>query len=86
MTVSGSTLRANYSFSDFALLELSASPPDSYNVFYAGWSAIDTPADSVVAVHHPSGDIKKISFDYDQVTSTSYLGTTPGNGSHWRVP
>ncbi len=86
MTVSGTTLRASNGFSDFALVELSEQPPDSYNVFYAGWNAFDTAADSCVAIHHPSGDIKKISFNSDALTATSYLGTSiPGDNSHWRV-
>ena len=84
MSVSGSTLRATSTYSDFALLELSEQPPDSYNVYYGGWSAVDTAASSVVGIHHPEGDIKKISFDYDPVTSTEYLGTTPGV-THWRI-
>ncbi|UCD64189.1 MAG: trypsin-like peptidase domain-containing protein [Candidatus Zixiibacteriota bacterium] len=83
MTVQGTTLLAFYNYSDFALLELSEAPPDSYNVYYAGWSAVDTAADSAVAIHHPSGDIKKISFDFDPLTSTDYF-TTSGE-SHWRV-
>ncbi|MDF1544988.1 MAG: trypsin-like peptidase domain-containing protein [bacterium] len=86
MTVQGTTLRASASYSDFGLLELSEQPPDSYNVHYAGWNAVDTAADSCVAIHHPSGDIKKISFNYDAVTATTYLGTSvPGDNSHWRV-
>ncbi len=85
MTVSGSSLKANSSFSDFALLELSEAPPDSYEVFFAGWSAIDTAASSAVGIHHPKGDIKKISFENDPLASTSYL-QPPGTGdSHWRV-
>ncbi len=84
MTVSGSIRRANYANSDFALLELLEQPPDSYNVYYAGWSAINEPAPSgVVGIHHPSGDIKKISFDYDAVVSANYGGST--GGTHWRV-
>ncbi|MBD3332877.1 hypothetical protein GF356_08500 [candidate division GN15 bacterium] len=85
MSVSGSTLRASNSYSDFALLELSAQPPDSYSVFYGGWSAMDVASQQTTAIHHPSGDIKKISFDYDSLTSANYLGS-PGSGeSHWRV-
>jgi hypothetical protein len=85
MTVSGSTLKATYTYSDFALLQLSSAPPDSYEVFYAGWSAVDTAASNATCIHHPRGDIKKISFEYDPLTSTSYLGG-PGTGdSHWRV-
>ncbi|MEW5924002.1 MAG: dockerin type I domain-containing protein, partial [Candidatus Zixiibacteriota bacterium] len=83
MTVSGSTLLANYSGSDFALLMLDESPPDSYYVYYAGWSNINIASQSSTGIHHPSGDIKKISFDYDSVTSANYL-TTSGT-THWRI-
>ena len=84
MTVQGSSLMASYSTSDFGLLLLTEQPPDSYNVYYNGWSAENVPGDSSVGIHHPSGDIKKISFDYDFVTATSWLGTAPGT-THWRV-
>ena len=83
MTVQGSTLRANFWYSDFALLELTEQPPDSYEVYYAGWSATDVAAQSSVGIHHPSGDIKKISFDYDPAISANYGGSS--GGSHWRV-
>jgi len=82
-TVSGSTLMANWSNSDFALLRLSATPPPEYNIYYNGWSAEDVPSTSSTAIHHPSGDIKKISFDYDPVTSTDYLATS--GDTHWRI-
>ena len=83
MTVSGTTLRASNSYSDFALVELSATPPDDYEVYYSGWSNIDTPSPQSVGIHHPSGDIKKISFDYEPVTSTNYLAST--GVTHWRI-
>ena len=83
MTVSGSTLRATNSYSDFALLELTEMPPDSYSVYYAGWSNINSPSTSSVCIHHPSGDIKKITFDYDPPTSANYGGSS--GGSHWRI-
>ena len=60
MTVSGTTLRASNSYSDFALVELSTTPPDEYEIYYSGWSNIDTPSPQSVGIHHPSGDIKKI--------------------------
>jgi len=83
MTVQGSIKRANYAYSDFALLELLETPPDSYSVYYSGWSAVNEAAQSSVGIHHPSGDIKKISFDYDPVVSANY--GTSGEPSHWRV-
>ncbi len=83
-TVQGSDLRATYYNSDFALLELEEQPPDSYQVYFSGWSAEDIAPQSSVCIHHPSGDIKKISFDYDSATATNYLGTSAGT-SHWRI-
>ena len=35
--------------SDFALLELSRKPPESFGVYYAGWSAESTPPQSSMA-------------------------------------
>ncbi len=82
-TISGATVRAKNSASDFELVELSSNPPSSYNVYYAGWSNVNTAPDSSVGVHHPSGDIKKISFDYDAAVSDTWTAT-PSN-SHWKV-
>lgn len=83
MTTSGSVLRATHSYSDFALVEMLEAPPESYDVYFAGWSNINTPSDSTVAIHHPSGDVKKISFNNDPVVSTNYY-TTSGT-THWMV-
>lgn len=82
-TIQYTTLRAFGSASDFALVELSEVPPAEYGVYYAGWSRVDEPHDWSVGIHHPSGDIKKISFDHDPVTSSSW-GSGPAN-THWRV-
>ncbi|GHU72118.1 hypothetical protein FACS189413_14720 [Bacteroidia bacterium] len=50
---------------DFALLELLTPVPPHYNISYAGWSPSIFSADSnpagIVGIHHPRGDIKKIS-------------------------
>ncbi|MBU2625870.1 MAG: thrombospondin type 3 repeat-containing protein [candidate division Zixibacteria bacterium] len=82
-TVQGSTLLAHYSTSDFALLRLTETPPSGYDVHYAGWSRVDVASPTTVGIHHPSGDIKKISFNYDAVTSTNYLSSS--GTSHWRI-
>ena len=70
MTVSGSSLLDNSSTSDFALLLLNETPPESYNVHYAGWDVSGSIPNTPVGIHHPSGDIKKISFDYDNASSS----------------
>ncbi|MFM9985031.1 MAG: trypsin-like serine peptidase, partial [Flavobacteriales bacterium] len=66
-SISGSTLKANNAYSDFALLLLDETPPANFDVEYAGWDATDSESavSSAVCIHHPSGDIKKISFEED---------------------
>ncbi|MGB5105623.1 MAG: trypsin-like peptidase domain-containing protein, partial [Candidatus Zixiibacteriota bacterium] len=86
MTVQGSTLKASSSASDFGLLLLNEAPPDSYKVCFNGWNNLNVNSDSAVGIHHPSGDIKKISFDWDFYESTDYLGSTVNSSlSHWRI-
>ena len=80
-TVSGASLLANGTVSDYALLQLNTPPPGSYNVYYSGWNKSDQPASSVVAIHHPVGDIKKISFSTEPV-----IPDTLDNIISWRVP
>ena len=75
-TVQGSTLMGNSSGSDFGLLRLTETIPELYNVNYAGWDATGNVPAIPVGIHHPSGDIKKISFDYDNAQTS---------GSYWRV-
>ena len=54
---------ALWRYSDFAILELEERIPESYNVFLSGWSADeDMKPVNPVGIHHPSADIKKISF------------------------
>lgn len=56
---------------------------NSFNAYWNGWDANNTTSNSGCSMHHPSGDIKKIS------TYTSNLNTSGWNGngvqSHWRV-
>lgn len=84
--VSGSTLLASCSSSDFALLELSQEVPLEYNPYYAGWSAVNTAPTSAVGIHHPSGDIKKWSYDGDASVSSEWGGWgNSGTNTHWEV-
>ena len=82
-SVSGAEYIAGFETSDFALLELSLPPPPDYEVWMSGWSALKEPANSVVAIHHPKGDVKKISFDSSPVISGDGLSNTPD--THWIV-
>ena len=83
-SIVGSFHRAHESLgSDFQLVELSITPPDSFNVFYAGWSAENIAPLASTVIHHPSGDVKKITKDFEAAVSTYY--DTPAPEHHWRI-
>ncbi len=83
----GATVVSNDDPSDFALLRLLESPYDlspQIQVYFNGWDK-QTPSGSSVGIHHPSGDIKKISTDNDSPSSSGNVwhvhwdSTTNGN-------
>ena len=82
----GAILRASSSRSDFCLVELDDPVHPDANVFFAGWDRSGSPTTSACAVHHPAIAEKRISFDFDPVTITTYFGeNSPGDGTHLRV-
>ncbi|MBE7172850.1 MAG: trypsin-like peptidase domain-containing protein [Williamsia sp.] len=78
----GCTLRANSAATDFALLELNTTPPVNSNFWYAGWNRSNAAPNSAVSIHHPKGDLMKISVDSDPLVTVSWLG---GAVNHWRA-
>jgi len=80
----GMKLIATYAQSDFALLEITEKIPDSYNVYLAGWDISSAAPANVFGVHHPSGDVKKISF-YNGTTVASSWTEFPKK-LHWSIP
>ncbi len=72
---------SNFQGSDFLLVEVEDAIPTSWPVYFAGWDASGSGSGEGVGIHHPSGDVKKIS-TYTQNTSSISLGDF---GSHWRV-
>ncbi len=81
-TVSGSTMLAQGTSADFALLEINNGNPIplAYDPYYAGWDASGVNPSSQVGIHHPAGDLKKISFDTDAAGTATYGGATT-----WRI-
>ena len=83
----GATLLAEYEPTDFALLELDSVPEAKWNVIAAGWNRLGSTPSSAVAIHHPNGDEKRISFENDSCSITSYLGSSsPGDGNTHPCP
>ena len=83
-TIQGATLRSRLAGSDFALIEFNDRPQNFYNVYFNGWNRQDLASPNATVIHHPAGDVKKISFDYNPVVSSDYFGLNPPN-SHWKV-
>ena len=69
--------------SDFHLLELESTIPESYQAFSAGWDRIDVGQPLGVCIHHPDGDIKKISTFTTPAISESWAGTVMD--THWEI-
>ena len=60
--ISGSNLLATTDNKlDFSLLELSEAIPFYYHPYFAGWDIRNVAPDSSYTIHHPLGDVKKIS-------------------------
>jgi hypothetical protein len=87
-STSGATVVANNGASDFALLRLTEDPRSKTGVtpYYLGWDRSGNSGTGGVGIHHPNGDIKKISIYTAAPQSTGYLNNTVNaNGNHWRV-
>ena len=87
-SLSGGVLRARASASDFCLVEITGglqggTVPAAYTPYFNGWDNSGNTPTSAVGIHHPSGDIKKISFENNPLISTTF-GGSPAN-SHWGV-
>ncbi|MBT3209300.1 MAG: PKD domain-containing protein [Bacteroidetes bacterium] len=69
--------------SDFHLVLLNQEVPELYEPYFNGWDRENIAASSGVSIHHPSGDIKKISTFGSTLTTSDWNGS--GVDSHWRV-
>lgn len=83
-TMNGATKlsSADTSGSDFLLLLLDEAIPAQYEPFFNGWSLENIPGNSGVTIHHPAGDVKKISTYKEPLITSQWSGTF---GTHWQV-
>jgi hypothetical protein len=87
MFQTGATHLAGYSPSDMTLLQLDDVPDPAHMVAYAGWDRSGVDVSGAIAIHHPNGDEKAISFEDDPTAITAYLGpaVAPNDSTHIRV-
>ncbi len=78
--VIGCTPRANRANSDFALVELSEEIPFEYEAL-SGWSRQDAAPANSTSIHHPAGDVMKITFNTDLTDVEQYSGA-----DCWHIP
>lgn len=85
-TLVGSSLIAtspSLNGSDFALLLLQDTVPSFFNPYFNGWNNMELENNSGVAIHHPQGDVKKIS---TYTTKLSSVTINDGiSNAFWRV-
>ena len=84
-SISGSELKASSALSDFALLELSTTPPETFLPYYAGWDRSTNKSNQQTTIHHPSGDVKKISFNHDSAQAINYNNTFVWKIDEWET-
>lgn len=86
--VNGNTI----SKSDFLLVKLGTASNEAtiintlkntMQAYWNGWDANNVTSNSGVSIHHPAGDIKKISSYSNNLSSTSYSGVN--SNTHWQV-
>lgn len=76
VTYSGAELIANWDDTDFSLIELAQKIRPIDRITFSGWDRRDIIPPEVTMIHHPRGDVKKISFndspflEIDTITST----------------
>jgi len=88
-SISGSVLRARRTPSDFCLVEITGglvggTIPASINGYFTGWNNSNTAPTSSISIHHPAGDIKKISFDDAAASAVQAMGSSEA-ASSWAI-
>lgn len=81
-TYNSAILRAGWNQSDFLLMEINGNLQNDDSMFWLGWDRSGIVPSSGVCIHHPQGDIMKISTDDDTLVSSSIKGFS-NNG--WRA-
>ncbi|WP_019989738.1 hypothetical protein [Rudanella lutea] len=74
ITLNGTTFRAGYPNSDVLLVELTQQIPAEVNTTYNGWNRDAATTSNNFGIHHPRGDVKKISFTNADTQVSGYGG------------
>ena len=71
---------------DFALLKLKGRVKDIPSMYYLGWDNSGATPTSGVCIHHPKGDVMKISIENNSFQTSCWTGAYPSaTMNHWKV-
>lgn len=82
-SISGSSVRSTNESIDFTLVELTSFPPYTYKPYLAGWDVTGAIPQKTATIHHPQGDVKKITIDQNQPVTSSFLQYA--SNSFWKI-
>ena len=71
---SGAAFRAANNATDFALAELYGSIKNQPRIALTGWDRRNITPQTTTIIHHPAGDAKKITFDYNPAQQATIYG------------
>ncbi|MGA9423310.1 MAG: hypothetical protein WBW61_13190, partial [Rhodanobacteraceae bacterium] len=81
---SGARLRASDADVDFSLVELNQDPEPDWHVYYAGWDASNMTPTGTISIHHPNGDVAKITAGPRPTTTPNCVDSGAPN-NHWQT-
>ncbi len=84
-SMSGATLLSTSAESDYCLVRLNSNVPTSFHPFFPGWARTSATPTSTTGIHHPKGDVKKISHDDDAAAVWNGSTHYSSNAKMWRV-
>ncbi len=90
-TLSGADTKVYAEELDIALLLMQEEPDANGQPYFAGWTLETQPNQPYTCIHHPQGDVKKVSTSITTLQATSFVegGNYPyaqEYNFHWKVP
>lgn len=83
--ISGSKVASSHPEKDMVLLKLSQRPPVDYMTYESGWNITMAPQGPVKCLHHPNGDLMKISISENDPSPISWPIDGLAENTHWLI-
>lgn len=84
-SISGSKVASSHQGKDMLLLKLSQRPPVDYMTYESGWNVELAPRGPVTCIHHPNGDLMKISISESNPYPISFAVDGLTEDAHWQI-